>query len=214
MNRNPLRGRHGSPERQAPDGEYQRMSQSFPKGHQSVLPDLRTKRLLLEPLDKRHLRQFVAVAGSRSIADTTISVPHPLTEDEGFLWIQRAISEDTEGRAAHFAVTIAPDAESLVGYVGIKGIDREHEEGELSFWLEDRHAGQGLMTEGAAAVVRFAFSALGLNRICAYHMVRNSASARILTKLGFQQEGRLRQRVRKWGVYEDVLLWAKLRSDD
>ena len=38
-------------------------------------------------------------------------------------------------------------------------------------------------------------------------------SGRVLAKLGLVQEGRVRQRVRKWGVYEDVLLWAILRRD-
>jgi RimJ/RimL family protein N-acetyltransferase len=178
-----------------------------------VRSNLRTPRLLLNPLDGLHLRRFNAVGGARSVADTTISIPHPLTEHDALQWIERAIRESSDGRAAHFAVTIAPDAHTLIGYVGVKGIDREHEEGELSFWLDERYAGQGLITEGAEAVVTFAFDRLGLNRVCAYHMARNQASGRILAKLGFQHEGRLRQRVRKWGVYEDVLLWAKLRSD-
>jgi [ribosomal protein S5]-alanine N-acetyltransferase len=34
-----------------------------------------------------------------------------------------------------------------------------------------------------------------------------------LQKNGFIQEGVLRQRVRKWGVFEDVKLWAILRQD-
>jgi RimJ/RimL family protein N-acetyltransferase len=35
----------------------------------------------------------------------------------------------------------------------------------------------------------------------------------VLAKIGMSLEGRLRQRVRKWGEYEDVLLWAVLRQD-
>jgi RimJ/RimL family protein N-acetyltransferase len=31
--------------------------------------------------------------------------------------------------------------------------------------------------------------------------------------LGMRQEGLLRQRVRKWGVYEDVVLYASVRDD-
>ncbi len=44
-------------------------------------------------------------------------------------------------------------------------------------------------------------------------MVRNPASGRVLEKIGFVREGLLRQRVRKWGVYEDVVLCALLRRD-
>ena len=44
-------------------------------------------------------------------------------------------------------------------------------------------------------------------------MVRNPASGRVLEKVGMKREGLLRQRVRKWGVFEDVILVAILRDD-
>ncbi|HEV2446342.1 MAG TPA: GNAT family N-acetyltransferase [Candidatus Sulfopaludibacter sp.] len=179
----------------------------------SMLPVLETPRLVLSPLAERHLERFVTVAGARSIADTTISVPHPLTEADAREWIERAAAESGAGLGAHFAIALRSEAGSLIGYAAIRAIDREHNQAELSFWLADRLAGQGYATEAACAVAGHGFHRLELNRICAYHMVRNPASGRVLAKLGFRQEGCLRQRVRKWGVYEDVLLWAKLRND-
>ena len=174
---------------------------------------LKTPRLVLAPLSEKHLSRFVTVAGARDIADTTVSVPHPLTESAARDWIRNAMAESCDGRAAHFAVSIFPDEDTLVGYVAIKGIDRDHDEGELSFWLESSYGGRGYATEAAQAAMTFGFAELGLNRICAYHMVRNPASGRVLAKAGFQQEGCLRQRARKWGKYEDVLLWSRLRED-
>jgi len=69
------------------------------------------------------------------------------------------------------------------------------------------------MSEALQAAVRYGFEGLGLNRLYAYHMVRNPASGRVLEKNGFVQEGLLRQRVRKWGRFEDVALWAILRRE-
>ncbi len=178
-----------------------------------MLPTLATARLVLPPLDERHLSQFLAVAGERAIADTTVSIPHPLTESGALDWIRRAASESATGRGAHFAIAVRPADDELAGYIAIKSIDRTHEEGELGFMIDARHAGQGYITEAAERVLAFAFDDLRLNRICAYNMVRNPASGRVLSKLGFQQEGRLRQRVKKWGIYEDVLLWSRLLSD-
>ena len=59
----------------------------------------------------------------------------------------------------------------------------------------------------------FGFERLGVNRICAFHITRNPASGRVLEKAGFRREGLLRQRVRKWGVFEDVVVLAVLRED-
>jgi [ribosomal protein S5]-alanine N-acetyltransferase len=41
--------------------------------------------------------------------------------------------------------------------------------------------------------VGYGFKYLKLNRIYAYHLVSNEASARVLAKLGMKQEGVLRQ---------------------
>jgi RimJ/RimL family protein N-acetyltransferase len=44
-------------------------------------------------------------------------------------------------------------------------------------------------------------------------MVKNPASGRVLQKIGMRQEGLMRQRVRKWGIFEDVVLYAMLREE-
>jgi RimJ/RimL family protein N-acetyltransferase len=44
-------------------------------------------------------------------------------------------------------------------------------------------------------------------------MARNPAAGQVLLHVGMQLEGVLRERVRKWGVYEDVILYAILRED-
>jgi RimJ/RimL family protein N-acetyltransferase len=69
------------------------------------------------------------------------------------------------------------------------------------------------MSEALKPVLCFGFEELSLNRLYAYHMARNPASGKVLKKNGFVQEGLLRQRVRKWGVFEDVVLLAILRED-
>ncbi|MCU7878280.1 MAG: GNAT family N-acetyltransferase, partial [Candidatus Thiodiazotropha sp. (ex Lucinoma borealis)] len=94
-----------------------------------------------------------------------------------------------------------------------RDIDRTHSQGELSFWLAFEAWGHGYMSEVVQAVVQYGFENLDLNRLYAYHMLRNPASGRVLEKSGFKQEGLLRQRVRKWGQFEDVLLWANLRQE-
>jgi RimJ/RimL family protein N-acetyltransferase len=88
-----------------------------------------------------------------------------------------------------------------------------HREAEVSFWIDAAEHGHGLAFEAATEVITFAFHRLGLNRLCAYHMVRNAASARLLQRLGFQREGRLRERVWKDGRFEDVFLLSRLTCD-
>ena len=141
-----------------------------------------------------------------------ISVPHPYPADEAERFYARQQAEREAGRAVTF--TIEHKAQRrFCGLVELRDIDREHLLGELSFWLAVEAWGQGYMSEVVREVVRYGFENLGLNRLYAYHMMRNPASGRVLEKNGFRQEGLLRQRVRKWGQFEDVRLWAILRQE-
>lgn len=173
---------------------------------------LETPRLRLRPLDLSDASAIQKAAGAREIADTMISLPHPYPAGEAERYAIRQQSEREAGRSATFTIEQKADG-WFCGLVELRDIDREHSQAELSFWLAVDAQGQGYMSEAIHAVVRYGFANLGLNRLYAYHMLRNPACGRVLEKNGFKQEGLLRQRVRKWGQFEDVSLWAILRKD-
>ncbi len=175
--------------------------------------ELHTQRLCLRPFSVEDAPLLASLAGKRRVADTTISVPHPYPMEKAQDAIRDFALERLSGVGYHFAITPNVRPTELLGYFGIKDIDREHLVAELSFWIDESASGRGYVTEAGQAMLSFAFSGLGLNRICAYHMVRNTSSAKVLRRLGLKEEGILRQRVRKWGIFEDVCLSAILRGD-
>ena len=173
---------------------------------------LTTTRLRLVPLGEEHASAIQAAAADRDIADTMISIPHPYPEGEAARWIASQQADHADGRAVAFAIETVADND-FCGVVAIRHIDREHEQAEISFWLARTAWNKGYMSEVVTAILRYGFETLGLNRLCAYHMVRNPASGRVLEKNGFTQEAVLRERVKKWGVFEDVCLWSILKRD-
>lgn len=176
----------------------------------SAIPTLSTARLVLRPFAPADAPLLALRAGAREIADTTIAIPHPYSENQAREWISRMA--DPAAKESEFAFAITSNKE-LIGAVGLRDINREHAAAELGTWIGKDFWGKGYATEAAQAVVRFGFERLNLNRICAHHMVRNPASGRMLSKIGMKPEGRLRQRVRKWGVLEDVIVLSILRQD-
>jgi [ribosomal protein S5]-alanine N-acetyltransferase len=178
----------------------------------SPTPTLRTPRLTLGPFLADDAPELQRLAGAREIADTTLAIPHPYELDHALAWIGQQRREAARGRAVNFAIRLSPEG-TLIGSVGLRDIDREHLQAELGFWVGREWWGQGYAREAASALIGFGFDALGLNRICAHHMRRNPAAGRVLEAAGMLREALLRQRVRKWGVYEDVVLYAILRDD-
>jgi RimJ/RimL family protein N-acetyltransferase len=178
----------------------------------SATPTLRTARLVLGTFDLEDAPELQRLAGAREIADTTVSIPHPYDLDHALAWIGQQRREAVRGRATNFAIRLLPSG-PLIGSAGLRDIDPEHLQAELGFWIGREWWGNGYAREAAAAVIRFGFESLELNRIYAHHMARNPASGKVLTAAGMQREGLLRQRVRKWGVYEDVVLYAIIRDE-
>ena len=175
-------------------------------------PTLETAQLILRPYTLGDALTVARLAGRREIADTTISIPHPYSEQQARDWITRHIEGRSQGKEVVFAVVTKTDMQ-LVGAVGLRGIDQEHSQAEMGFWIGVDWWGRGYATEAAQALLRFGFETLGLNRIYAHHMLRNPASGHVLAKIGMTQEGVLREWVRKWGAFEDVALLAILKKE-
>jgi RimJ/RimL family protein N-acetyltransferase len=173
---------------------------------------LETDRLILRSLTSADIPLIQHSASVREIADTMISIPHPYPEGEAKRYVAQKITEFEQGQSRTFAIERKSEP-CFCGVVEIRDIEREHSQAELSFWLAVAAWGQGYMSEALKPMLNYGFEQLDLNRLYAYHMVRNPGSGKVLQKNGFTQEGILRQRIRKWGVFEDVKLWAILRQE-
>jgi RimJ/RimL family protein N-acetyltransferase len=176
-----------------------------------VRPTLTTQRLVLRPYREEDAADVWRVAGDREIADTTLRIPHPYEERDAVAFIARQQDNFAAGRSVQFAMTSAVDGE-LLGGIGLT-IDPDHSSAELGYYVAVPHWGKGYASEAATAVIAFAFEVKHLNRVHAHHMTRNPASGRILQKIGMRHEGTLREHIIKWGVPENVEVYAVLAAD-
>ncbi|MDZ4741003.1 MAG: GNAT family protein [Alphaproteobacteria bacterium] len=83
----------------------------------------------------------------------------------------------------------------------------------LGYWTGKKFAGQGLMTDAVATLVRHAFDRLGFHRIEAACLPSNAASRRVLIKAGFTAEGTARKYLKINGEWQDHLLFAVIAGD-
>lgn len=113
-------------------------------------------------------------------------------------------------RAIRWGITRKSDG-LLVGTCGYVWLRTYR--GEIGYELARPYWRQGIMTEAVDAIVDFGFRELGLNRIEALTMVDNVASVALLRKVGFVQEGILRQHDYFKGKFHDMRLFALLRDD-
>ena len=81
-----------------------------------------------------------------------------------------------------------------IGTISLFSIHESSRRAEIGYILNRDYWRQGLANEGVSAAIDYAFNQLNLNRLEADIDPENSASAALLSKLGFTLEGKLRQR--------------------
>lgn len=172
-----------------------------------LVPTITTERLKLRPYEFADAPQLTRLIGVREVAANLLRVPYPYTEQDARSFIS-SIGESSEAR---FAITRAGQ-EDLIGGIGLR-IDPAHSHAELGYWLGQTYWGCGYATEAALAVLRYGFESLGLHRICASAFRENTASAKVLRRIGMQHEGCLREHVLKWGRFIDLEMYGILRSE-
>jgi [ribosomal protein S5]-alanine N-acetyltransferase len=84
--------------------------------------------------------------------------------------------------------------------------------GSLGYWMGHPYAGQGYMTAAVRAVIPFAFGTLRLHRLEAACIPTNTASIRLLENTGFVREGYAREYLCINGIWQDHLLYGRLRD--
>ena len=177
------------------------------------MPRFETERLVVRPIEPiEDLEALFDLFADPEVARFTDTGPFDsLAEaEEVMAWIGD-IFERRQG--LRWGITLAEEPDRLVGTCGFNVWNRENNSAEIGYDLAQSHWGQGLMTEALAPVLRFGFQHMGLNRIEADVTVGNAGSARVLEKLGFREEGLLRQRGYWKGQYHDLRYFGLLRED-
>ncbi|MBI3158364.1 MAG: GNAT family N-acetyltransferase [Chloroflexi bacterium] len=150
------------------------------------IPSLETDRLLLRPPEEGDLPAWA----QEFFADTQVAryiSKRPLTP------MQRAERALQVARATWAARSIggwviAHKANPMfLGAINIEPLDDTHEL-EIGYGLISRAWGKGYTTEAVRAAVRYAFEGAGVPRLTARVVDANTASSRVLDKLGFSLE--------------------------
>jgi len=101
----------------------------------------------------------------------------------------------------------------LVGGLTLANVRRGvAQAGSLGYWMGRPHTRHGYMTAAVRAVIPFAFGTLRLHRLEAACIPTNTASIRLLENTGFVREGYAREYLCINGIWQDHLLYGRLKD--
>ena len=176
-----------------------------------TFPVLDTERLLLRETTMNDARAILDVFTNEEV--TRYYNVSPFTDIEQARQVVAGRRRRFEsGQGIRWAIARKED-NLVIGSCGYTNWVAEWRKVEIGYELGRAYWGQGIMTEALGAIIRFGFHRMNLNRIEAMVMPANTASAQVLKKLGFMEEGLLRE-VGYWkGQHHDLNMYSLLKRD-
>jgi ribosomal-protein-alanine N-acetyltransferase len=107
---------------------------------------------------------------------------------------------------------VAVDAD-IVGSVSLKNISHTMGYAEIGYGIAQTHHRRGIATAAVGLLVDKVFTETSLRKLMAFVHDKNRPSCRVLEKLGFQEEGFLREHYVIHGRAENEILYGLLKSE-
>jgi ribosomal-protein-serine acetyltransferase len=173
----------------------------LPGGYALRLPEEADAQELYDLIDvnRDHLLPYMPWAPWHQSADDVLP----------FIRLTRKQIADNDGLQT---VIVDPEGR-IVGMVGFHRVDWRNASASIGYWLARDEQGRGTMTAAVRAYVDHAFGTWKLNRVTIQAAVGNARSRAIPERLGFREEGTLREVERLGDRWLDAVVYAVLAAD-
>lgn len=173
-------------------------------------PTLDSDRLHLRKIHPDDVNALLKLFGNPEVVRFIEMQPIKTIEqaNEWLQWMGGAFAAEDGLR---WGITLADS--TFIGSAGLHRWNREAHYAEISCDVAHPYWGHGYGQEAMQRILDFGWNRMKLNRIEASVVTGNNRSIHVMEKLGFKQEGTLRQRLLKGGKYYDVHIFGLLRCD-
>jgi RimJ/RimL family protein N-acetyltransferase len=142
-----------------------------------------TARLVLRPFEERDIPRMARIEADPEVTKWTGGIQSDVAAAKSVRYMKEAFASRKWGT---LAVTLRNENE-CIGYCGVRPLTNTPDV-ELAFGLERIRWGFGYATEAARTTLEVAFNHLPIDSVVGTVYQQNSASIRVLTKLGMSYE--------------------------
>ena len=136
------------------------------------------------------------------------NIEQPLDTEK---FINNQLLRFQQGAALHITIFYQDQISGVVGY---NQIDRINNIGYIGYWLGQEYNGKGIMTKSVSKLIEIGHDYYGLRRFDIRCAVENSRSRAIPERLGFKNEGIIRQAEKVYDNYFAHVVYGLLKSDN
>lgn len=127
-------------------------------------------------------------------------------------YLQSLTESYSDGKVFDWAIKLKSE-NKVIGSISAKNLNENISKIEIGYCIGEKWWNHGIVTEALKEIIRFLSEEVDINRIEAYHDIRNPASGRVMQKCGMKFEGILRQAYPSKNDVVDVCTYSILKSD-
>jgi len=176
-----------------------------------VFPELITKRLRLRRIQLDDVPSLLRYANNKKISDQILNIPFPYKEEDAIFRLNFILQGFKNEERYVFALTFK-DNNELIGEIGLH-LDKTNNNAQFGYWVAEPFWRKGIATEATAAILKFGFEKLGLNKIYATHYPGNEASGKVMIKNKMIKEAELKDHYRIDDVYRSVIQYRLTKKE-
>ena len=167
----------------------------------------------LDEFSYKDMENLTRYLNDRAIYDATLHIPHPYTLSDARDWIDHTKQEARDLPVPrNFAIRKSGELIGGVGYLKNVASPYSHL-AEVDYWLAKEYWGKGYMTEIVRCFTKWVFTNLPVEKLTANVFSGNIASANVLTKNNFKEEGLLHHHIKKDGKFFDCRVFGLLKEE-
>ena len=176
------------------------------------LINLSTSRLTIRDLNDDDLEFVHSIHSIPEVQEyATLGIPESIFDSQEYLRTYIEQQENTPRKEYGFCISLGN--QEPIGLIGLSTNLSVLKNAELWFKLHPKYWGKGYITEAALSIFKFGFEDLLLHRIEAGVATENTASIRVLEKIGMQKEGMRKKLLPIRGEWKDNYHYAMLAEE-
>lgn len=176
-----------------------------------MFPTLETERLLLREISKDDAEGIFACFSNENVTkyygqETLESI------EQAESFVDFFANSYKEKRGIRWGIEIK-GTQGIIGTIGFNAWSPKHRRAEIGYEIHPEQWRKGYTFEAVSKVVQYGFNEFALTRIGAVVFIDNEASSNLLTKVGFQKEGILRDYMYQNGKAYDTYVYSLLKNN-
>src|SRR6478609_6878015 len=167
--------------------------------------------IYLREINKTDISTLNKWRNDKEIIDTLGSVFRYINEETDLNWFENYMRTRTNN--VRLAICTQGN-DALVGVVNLTNIDWQNRNAEFSIMIGEKTSqGKGYGTEATTMMIKHCFENLNLHRLYLHVLDYNTKAIDMYKKVGFKEEGKLKQCIYKNNKYHDMLVMGLVQEN-